>query len=837
MTRALIAALVCGSAWAQSPPVSFRGQILPILERRCQACHQAENSQGDLSLAAYGGLVKGGKSGTAIIPGAPDRSLLVAKISGAKPAMPKSGEPVTPAELELIRQWIAQGGVDDSGDGAGGAVWWSFRPLERPAPPMTDSEWPRTPIDRFILAKLKEQSLEPSPEADRRTLIRRLSYDLHGLPPAPEAVTAFLDDPSPDAYESLVDRLLASPRYGERWGRHWLDVAHYGDTHGFDQDKQRPNAWRYRDYVIDAFNKDKPYERFVLEQVAGDALDPGNPEAVIATGFLAAGPWDFAANLQLKDGTRGKENVRLLDRDDIVATVMSTFTSTTVHCARCHDHKFDPIRQEEYYRLQAVFSGIERVDRPFDRDPEAFARRRDLRERQRRTQTEIRDILAEAAKHSNSDIEQWKVEIEALTQQRFQTLNEMRRDRSDEARAHNAAIQQQSGEIGKAIGVLNQKVEDAQLAYLTQERRDRLAERRSHVKALSEEAATLPEPEWVYAVDDYFDAFLAFRPPLGPRPVHVLQRGSLDSPGKLVEPGALSLLEGLPADFAIQDPDDESEGRLKLARWLTDPRNALTYRSIVNRIWHYHFGQGIVDTPNDFGRMGSQPSHPELLEWLAAEFRDGGGSFKKLHKLIVMSSVYRQASDHRAEAAAADGGNRFLWRMNRRRLDAESVRDSALMLTGKLDLAMGGPAAAQFVYEEDFSPRYLYQEFDVDRPESYRRSVYRMLVRSVPDPFMESLDCADPSQLTPKRNATVTAIQALAMFNDRFIVRQSEHLAARLRAERADEAGRIERAYELIFNRAPSEREAAVIGRYVNEHGLENGCRVLLNSNELMFVD
>ena len=348
----------------------FRDKVAPVLERRCIHCHGGRAPKGNLSLTTSVGALKGGDGGPAVVPGKPDLSLLLEMISGDRPAMPQKEKPLSRDEVAHIRRWIETGaswpaGLILSDRRFEGQKWWAFEPLEALKPPVAQSPWARTPIDAFILAKLRTHGLEPSREADRRTLIRRVSFDLTGLPPSPEELERFLDDRSQTAYEALVDRLLASPHYGERWGRHWLDVAHYGDTHGYDKDKRRNHAWPYRDYVIKAFNSDLPYGQFIREQIAGDVLAPGEPSGVIATGFIAAGPWDFVGHVELREGTVDKLKTRLLDRDDMVSSTISTFASLTVHCARCHDHKFDPIPQRDYYRLQAVFAGVDRGDRPY----------------------------------------------------------------------------------------------------------------------------------------------------------------------------------------------------------------------------------------------------------------------------------------------------------------------------------------------------------------------------------------------------------------------------------------------------------------------------------------
>jgi hypothetical protein len=700
------------AALAAEPDRLFREQVAPILERRCVGCHGTEAPKGGLSLATARGVLRGGQSGPVVEPGKPEESLLIEMVSGNAPEMPQKDKPLSPEQVDGLRRWIAEGahwpeGVALRDRRFDGASWWAFRPLVRPVvpvPPVNDARWMRTPIDAFILSKLEARGLRPSPEAGRRTLIRRLTFDLHGLPPTPEEIDRFLADPDLDAYEKLVDRLLASPRYGERWGRHWLDVVHYGDTHGYDKDKRRDHAWPYRDYVIRALNDDIPYSRFIREQLAGDVLEPDDPRGVIATGFIAAGPWDFVGHVELREQTVEKLKTRLIDRDDMLANTMSTFVSLTVHCARCHDHKFDPIPQRDYYRLQAVFAGVDRGDRPYENRPP---------------------------------------------------------------------------------GAL------------------------------------------VYAVR-----------PLAPRPIFLLHRGDVEQPGAPVGPGALSCVPELEPVFDRSDPSDEGARRAALADWIAEDRNRLTWRSIVNRLWHYHFGRGLVETPNDFGRNGSQPTHPELLDWLAVGFRNGGQSLKSLHRLVVQSAVYRQSSRDHPAAAKIDADNRWLWRMNRRRLDAEELRDSVLAVSGTLDSRMGGPGFALFRFQDDHSPIYDHTAPEAsDNSQVRRRTVYRFVVRSVPNPFLECLDGADPNVNTPVRTTTITALQALALLNDVFMVNQARAFARRLEAGDHDPRARIPRAFVSALGRPPRATERDALAGYAQKHGLANACRLLFNTNEFLFID
>ncbi|HKQ36762.1 MAG TPA: DUF1549 and DUF1553 domain-containing protein [Verrucomicrobiae bacterium] len=574
---------------------------------------------------------------------------------------------------------------------------WAFKAATRPAVPRQAGDWIRNPIDAFILIKLGENGLSPSPQADRRTLARRLYFDLIGLPPTLEAVRQFEIDPDPLAYEKLVDRLLASPQYGERWARHWLDVVHFGESHGYDKDKIRPHAWPYRDYVIRAFNQDKPYSRFIQEQLAGDALSAGEPDSIVALGFIAAGPWDYVGHTELPITKTDGLIARYNDRDDMVMTAMSTFQSLTVHCARCHDHKFDPITQRDYYGLQAIFAGVDRANRPY--------------------------------------------------------------------------------------AVINGKT------------------------------------QFVYAAASEFAPEGSFKPPKGMRPVHFLPRGDVSRAGERMKPAALSHTFDLPENHT------EADRRVAFAEWLTASDNMLTRRSIVNRVWQYHFGRGIVDTPNDFGKMGSPPTHPELLDWLAFWFCDHGESIKDLHRLLLTSATYRQSSAHNPGHVKIDADNRFLWRMNRTRLDAEVVRDSMLFVAGNLDLAMGGPSIRNFYFKDDHSPVYDYSRGQMDS----RRSIYRHIVRSVPDPFMDCLDAADPNILTARRNTTLTALQALATLNNPFVIRQSEIFAAR--------AKEVRTAFALALSRRPTGTELATLNDYTHKHGLTNTCRLLFNTTEFMFAD
>jgi hypothetical protein len=865
---------------------------------------------------------------------------------------------------------------------------WAYKPLVKPAvPAVQHGELARTAVDAFILAKLEANGMTLSPPADRRTLLRRVYFDLTGLPPKPEEIDAFLADKSADAYEKVVDRLLASPRYGERWARHWMDVIHFAETHGNDQDAPRENAWPYRDYLIRAFNDDKPYARFVEEQIAGDVLYPDDPRATVATGFLSAGPWDESSQKDIRDDTVDKKVAQNLDRDDMVTTAMSTFVSATVHCARCHNHKFDPITQAEYYGLQAVFAGVDRAERAFDGDPAIARKRHELLRHQRQLAANDAALAAELrGDAARAEVAAWEkslgdrgtvwtvldpsavtsaggstpekqadhsvrfvgtrppvdtytvtasanrkgitaVRLEVLTDDSLPHHGPGRQDngnlhlsefrveaapRSNPTVRHSVPVRtaiadfDQAGwdvrraidgkietawgiypEVGKAheaifelaqpinvdggaeltftldqrhggghlIGRLRLSVTDAQgpmhisalppaivraLAIPAESRGD--AEQREMARyVLSQKVETqlaaLPPQQLVYAATGDFKQMGSFKPAKGCRSVFVLRRGDINSPKEAAPPGALTCVPGLSARFLLADSKDEGARRAALAKWLTDSGNVLTWRSIVNRVWHYHFDRGIVATPSDLGHMGATPTHPELLDWLAVTFRDQGGSLKKLHRLLVTSAVYMQSSKDNADYARRDGDNQLLWRMNRSRLDAESVRDAVLQVSGKLDLTMGGPSIKHFIQTKGIhvTPNVDYQSYDPDAPGSYRRSIYRFLFRTLPDPFMDALDCPDASQFAPTRASSVTALQALALLNDRFMIRQCEHFATRVAKAGTTEA-QVGEAYRLALGRPATEKETAALAAYATKYGMANACRLLLNSNEFMFV-
>jgi uncharacterized protein DUF1553/uncharacterized protein DUF1549/cytochrome c len=808
-----------------SAQLSFDRDIRPILAARCLNCHGEKKQNGGLRLDVKSSAMRGGHSGPALVAGKATESLLYQRVTAPNDEgrMPPAGERLSLAEVAALKAWIdagagwpeADGAAERRGDGAKNqSRHWAWQPVRRPEVPRGSSAF-RNPIDSFIALRLARAGLKMSPEADRRTLIRRLSFDLLGLPPTPERVLAFVNDRDPRAYEKLVDEMLQSPRYGERWARHWLDVVHYGDTHGYDKDKPRPNAWPYRDYVIRALNEDKPYARFVEEQIAGDALYPGSRDGVIALGFISAGPWDFIGHAELPETKTDGKIARHLDRDDMVANTMGTFTSVTIHCAQCHNHKFDPISQEDYYSLQAVFSALDRADKKYFPDPAMTELFNQLDGRKREISERKRAIESEAARNAGDAV----VKLDALI--------------AEAAKKPDGAgvLAELKSKRGQAI--------DAAIKPGARAERDAI---NAELAQLNEKLSRFPTPEVVFAGTVYYGLgdFRGTGADGGkPRPIYLLARGQVTTPVREVGPGALSMLSFQPARFALPKDAPESARRAALARWITDPQNPLTWRSVVNRAWQYHFGVGLAPTPNDFGLNGAAPSHPELLDYLATEFRDGGGSLKKLHKLIVMSATYRQSSIGNPQAEKADANNTLLWRQNRRKLEAEVARDSVLAVSGKLDLTMGGPGWQDFVIERpEHSPHYEYGLADPEDKRTWRRSIYRFIVRSQTQPWMTALDCADPSMRVDRRNESISPLQALALLNNGFMVTQALHFAERLQKERPDDlALQIERAHYLAFGRAPNAAELKRSIAFARSHGLPNLCRALLNLNEFAFAD
>ncbi len=975
------AALAPVAGWATP---DFVKEVRPILERSCFGCHGPEKQKNGYRLDVRDIALKGGDSGNpAIIPHNAKASPLIRFVSGEdeEMVMPPKTSPaprLSAAEVQMLREWIDAGPAWPdalAGATADGAPHWSLAPLVKPALPAAKGN----PIDAFIRARLKEKNLAPSAEADRRTLIRRVSYDLTGLPPTPEEVAAFVADPDRQAYEKLVARLLASPRYGERWARHWLDTIHFADSHGYEHDLGRDNAWRFRDYVIEAFNQDTPWPRFIREQLAADVFYPDAPRLTAALGYLGAGTFD------LSTFTTGPVTFDYLDRDDMVTQTMASFVSTTANCARCHAHKFDPISQEDYYALQAVFAGVLKGDVAYDEDPAVANERRrwkslltaadkkdpavllaaeheplvsawlakqgrgvnwqplavetflatDGSTLTRMTNggflaggsrpdkdtytltattalsnlTALRlDVLAHESlpmrgpgrnengnlhlseielrvfesgatnsqpvkfRRATADFNQkdWGIEraldgdiktawgIHPAVGQSHHAVFELADPLAPKAGDRLAVILKQAHGGGHLIGAFSLAATadnatnaaarplevDAALALTPAERTEshRVALAAYALRLAANEAlARLPPPAVVYAAAASVKIVGGeTRSVSEPKVVNVLQRGEFDKPRSVVEPGALSALTQLPARFAPKNPKDEGERRAALADWLAHPDNVLTWRSIVNRVWHYHFGRGLCDTPSDFGKMGGTPSHPELIDWLAVWFRDEAkGSLKELHRLIVTSATYRQSAQQREAPANVDGENRLLWRQNRHRLEADTFRDFTLAASGALDLKMGGAAIKHFKEGPgpQLTPALDYAVYDWSRPEAARRSIYRYVWRGIADPFMEALDFPDLGLLSPVRGFSASSLQALVLYNNDFVLHQSAVLAKRVETEANTLESQVNRAGQLVWLRELTAAEQHEFTGFAQTHGLPALCRLLFNSNEFLFVE
>jgi hypothetical protein len=1057
----------------------FDSRVAPILARRCLGCHNASDRKGGLDLSGRKAALTGGDSGEVIAPGKPDDSLLIERIDADE--MPPK-KPLPADEKRLLREWVAGGakwGADPidvfrfSSENRAGYDWWALQPIQRPTPPkVNDAAWVTNPIDNFILSSLETKGLTHSPLADRRALIRRLSFDLLGLPPTPEEVSAFVADPDPRAYEKLVDRYLASPHYGERWGRHWLDVVRFGESQGFERDKLRANSWQYRDWVIAAFNSDMPYDEFVRQQLAGDVLQPNDPTSVIATGFLVAAAWDEVG--QSQQSAAMKAVVRQDEMEDYVAVVCQSFLGLTANCARCHDHKFDPITQREYYRLSAALAGIRHGERESlsdlgrvkaeQRRAAAAERLPELRQQLAEIDNPVRQRLLAAHRESarllgaaglmkppqpisrwNFDgdlrdgvgqlhgtahggarveagrllldgkdafvatapldkplkektLEVWvslanldqrggaAISVQTLDGVTFdaivfgerepkkwmagsngfvrtqsfdgpdetlpspygrgaggegQSANPSRKQLDDPSpptplpkgergvRAIHIAIVYGSDqsitayrngkpygrsyvanslvtfEPGKAQVVFGLRHSPPSAGKMLAGSIDRAAlyDRALSADEIAASAGTVAEPT---VSDDEILAGLTNEQrsrrnaivvelsrletvlrlwnggpvyavkPSAPDATHFLDRGNPAQKKDVLTPGAIRSVAGLSPEFDLPADASDAARRIKLAEWITNRKNPLTARVLVNRLWHYHFGTGIVDTPNDFGFNGGRPTHPELLDWLAAELvepslageleqdtktrghgdaekssddstpsprprvpaspRPAAWSLKHLHRLIVMSFTYRQASRHVAAAAKVDAGNRLLWRKTPVRLEAETLRDSMLAVAGELNPAMGGPG-----YQDFKTFTFNSQFYEMLDPPGFafnRRTVYRTWVRSGRNEFLDVFDCPDPSTTSPKRAVTTTPLQALSLLNNSFLLRMSDRFAARLiRDAGPDTDKQIQRAYELAFGRPAEADEVSRATRFSAEHGLPALCRVLFNANEFLYVE
>jgi hypothetical protein len=976
--------------------VDFTRDVQPIFRQHCYECHGPETQKSGYRLDIRDVAMKGGDFGqAAIVSRNAAESPLLRFVSGEEEEMlmpPKaSGKPrLSNDEVKTIRTWLEEGAVwpdHAAGNKRQPSLHWSLKPLTMPKIRGEGSE----PIDNLIREKLSTHHLSLSPEVDRPSLIRRLSFDLIGLPPSPDEIEAFVSDSSPHAYRLLVERLLASPNYGERWGRHWLDIARYTESQGFEYDRLRDNAWHYRDYVIESFNDDKPYDHFMKEQTAGDAIEPITKAGIIATSLLVCGPWDQAGNGQQNKTQRAI--TREDELEDLIGVVSQSFLGLTINCARCHAHKFDPIPHDEYYRIKSVFEGVKHGERSIATQEEVAAHnklRKTLESEIDQANKTMARIESDGAKQAianrprgtpklgpvpfakwtfhetvHSDMPGQLMEDAIINKSLlgsgvlslpkpgsfFQSakLTKDIREKTLEAWVALSSLEQGGG-AAISIETGDGRTFDAivfgeqQPKKWTSGSEGFLRTQALDIPAENSDPSTFVHIAIVYAADNSISLYRNGEPlgkPYTPKSplqtfssgdAHVLlgrrhtgggrpwftgeiqqaalydralssdevsasfqaggfsatkqeifaslnqeqatahsvalaslkhwqkslstmqnlpvsytgvrvqpaitkrlKRGDVTSPDEEVTPGALSAIFELEPDFGLAADSPEKERRLKFADWLADPKNPLPARVMANRIWHLHFGQGLVATPNDFGVSGDRPSHPELLDWLALKFIESGWSIKALHRLIVNSATYRQASGTIESAVAIDSDNRLVWRFAPRRLEAEAVRDAMLFASGQLNPIGGGPSFRPFTTTE-FNATF-YTPVDRDEPEFNRRTVYRINVNSGKDPLLDAFDCPDPSVKTPRRGVTTTPLQALELMNNAFIQRQSSHLAERaMQIGKQDVRVAIQTAYVLTLGRMPSEDEAKRAETAAKDRGLASVCWALFNSTEFIYV-
>ncbi len=802
----LLLALAGISQASESDPALSKA-ALKLLDRNCLACHGAILQSG-LDMRQRETLLKGGDRGPALIPGNAEESrLFMAASHVGELKMPPNEPPLPDADLDILRGWINAGAPWDGEDGHAPSEpsWWSFRRPERPAlPPTAGSDWVRTPIDAFVLARLEKEGLKPAPPADRQQLIRRAYFDLIGLPPTPEQVQSFLEDSSPDAYQRIIGELLDSPRYGERWARHWLDVVRYADSSGFESDHYYPNAWRYRDYVIKSFNDDKPYDRFVQEQIAGDELWPQRfelpdnrtiplkkmeyLEARVGTGFYTFGP-ETLESRQYAEQLRAEE---LMDWAD---TTGAAFLGLTMGCARCHNHKFDPITQRDYYSFQAIFensrqvemsvmSPIQEVSRNIDypavvavEEARLAYRLFEKKVKERIEEEKKKEFSPEVVEAYEMDKDERSPEQEELAKPLIEAIRSVKFDE---------ALTEQERE--KEQELLN-----------------RVA--RAVLKVSEQEGSNLVRFEGLLELPRA-SVLGHFEPEIVP-PVHLLNRGQFADKREKSSPDLPRVVS------QTTDPDGIFSGamgarrRKQLALWLSRPDHPLTSRVIVNRIWQWHFGQGLLRTPNDFGRQGEAPSHPQLLDWLATEFTTRGWSMKSMHWLIMNSSTYRMSSLRTdPQAGALDPDNRLFWRMNRTRLEAEALWDSMLSAAGTLNLEMYGRPAMPPLAEEELGAQAARWPVVAVPEDHYRRGIYILAQRNLTFPMFEAFDNPQSAVSCPRRDVTTVAPQALWFLNNRIAFEQAGAFAARLVSRNGENPGGwVDDAWRLALNRSPSDQE------------------------------
>jgi Protein of unknown function (DUF1553)/Protein of unknown function (DUF1549)/Planctomycete cytochrome C/F5/8 type C domain len=893
--------------------VNFESDVLPILKEHCIDCHGSQVQESKLRLDTLLNALRGGDSGEPVIsPGNSARSHLIERITNtnAQLRMPPDADPLPQVAIDVLRAWIDNESLwSDARQELSNkkSDHWSFQPLKRPTVPQVSGVSLHNPIDGFIQSRLSEVTLALSPLADKRRLIRRLYLVMHGLPPTTKEVEQFIQDETADAWKSLVERVLESPRYGERMATHWLDLVRFGETNGFETNRERPTAYPYRDWVINAFNTDKPFDRFAREQIAGDAL--GEP---IGTGFLVAGPNDIVKGQDPLLGLMQRQD----ELADIVNTTGTAFLGLTTGCARCHNHKFDPITQVDYYALQAVFAGVEHGDQELPLSPEAKEKVSELANQIQKQRSSLSKFAKlKGTRDPVSAVENIEQISEAAgVEARFirftinatsgsePCIDELQVFSGDEniALASQGAKASSSGDfvhpfhklehlndghVGNTRSWIASTAANAwaQIEFGSPARIDRVVWGRDRNRQFADRVATdyrielsldgtnwrlaassadrLPINKGEVSISQYdLEGLTAEQSQsvrdsvaklksleeshrqlssLGkvysgrfvqPPETRRLYRGDPTAPREVVGPDAISSLTSL--NLPMDAP--EQNRRLQLANWIAHRDNPLTARVMVNRVWQFHFGVGLVDTPSDFGANGTKPTHPELLDWMASEFMDSGWSIKALHRLILTSHTWKQDSRPSTEGLAIDAGSRLLWRFPARRLEAEGIRDCILAATGKLDLQVGGPGFSAFEVEME-NVRHYFPKKEYG-PADWRRMVYMTKVRMERDSTFGVFDCPDGSQVTPRRSRSTTPLQALNLLNSQFVLQQAKFLSERLKGQRESTEGQIQLAYELCFGRQCNDAELKDASEFIGQHGWTQFARALMNANEFVFV-